>query len=105
MDNKTKYKVLAQAEEDEKLQYISLLWPKSLNSNAIKKYVIRKKYLLEPNKKLLLLNRECEKMYQDGKQIKEIAVYYAKQKEMIEKKQKEVEKRMKHMHEALEKRK
>lgn len=105
MDNKTKYKVLAQAEEDEKLQYILLLWPKSLNSNAIKKYVIRKKYLLEPNKKLLLLNRECEKMYQDGKQIKEIAVYYAKQKEMIEKKQKEVEKRMKHMHEALEKRK
>ena len=46
-----------------------------------------------------------QKQEETGKQIKEIAVYYAKQKEMIEKEQKEVEKRMKHMHETLEKRK
>ena len=103
MDPQTKYKVLAQAGEDEKLHYISLLWPNENSSNAIKKYVIRKKYILEPNKKLLELNRECEKMYHNGKPIEEISKYYAAQKEAIKKEQLETEQRMRSLGQKLNK--
>lgn len=101
MDKKTKYKVLAQATNEEKLQYISLLWPNSSAPNAIKKYVITKKRILESNKKLFDLDRECEKMFNEGKSIEDIATHYTEEKEKIEQEQLELEKRFREKRRAL----
>ena len=101
MDTKTKYKVLCQANDDEKLYYISLLWHDGTAPNAIKKYVIRKRYILAPNKQLLDLNRECEKMYNEGKSMSAISKYYTQRKTQIQEKVKENEIRMKNMQKRI----
>ena len=87
MSKKTKYKVLAQAPEDKKEEYVSLLWKDGSAPTSIRKYVIRKHLTLKPMQKLLELNRKCERMFKEGKDGKEIAQYYIKQKEEIENEQ------------------
>ena len=95
MNKKTKYKVLAQAEDDEKTLYLSLLWKDGSAPNALKKYYLKKRIQLYPVKQLLLLNRECEQMYKDGVNIKKIATYYTQNKAKIEEKQLTTNKRLK----------
>ena len=47
MDTKTKYKILAQATEDQKIEYLSYLWKDGSTPNGIKKYLLRKNCCLE----------------------------------------------------------
>lgn len=86
MDNQTKYKILAQAPPDLKPQYISLLWKDGSAPNSIRKYVIRKKFILKPMEEMLVLNRECEKMFNDGVKLESISKHYIKRKKEIENK-------------------
>ena len=97
MDKKTKYKVLAQADENEKQTYISLLWKDGTAPTSIKKYYLRKRILLSGMEKLLNLNRECEKRLKDGEKPEKVAKYYLAEKEKITKEQKAKEKRMKNI--------
>lgn len=97
MDKKTKYKVLAQADEGEKQTYISLLWKDGTAPTSIKKYYLRKRILLSGMEKLLNLNRECEKRLKDGEKPEKVAKYYLAEKEKITKEQKAKEKRMKNI--------
>lgn len=85
MDKKTKYKVLAQADDDEKMEYLALLWPNGTAPNSIKKHYLRKSIVLRPMKKLLDVNRQCEKMLKDGVEPKKVAEYYLVEKTNIEK--------------------
>lgn len=105
MDTKTKYKVLCQATDDEKPYYVSLLWHDGTAPNSIKKYLIRKRYVLEPTKQLLELNRECEKMYNSGKSMRTISKYYTEQKNKIENKVRENQLRMRAMQKSFAKNK
>ncbi|MBQ3047731.1 MAG: hypothetical protein IJD48_01805 [Clostridia bacterium] len=97
MDEKTKYKVLVQAEEDEKLLYMSLLWKRGEAPRSIKKYYLRKELMLRPTKRLLLVNRECEKMFNEGVDVKKIAKYYNEEKESIQKEEREIRKKVRQL--------
>ena len=101
MDKKTKYKVLAQAGDDEKEKYISLLWKDGTAPTSIKKYYIRKKIFLSGMKKLLNLNRKCEKMLKDGEKAENVAKYYLYEKEKILQEQKTKETRIKNIRRKL----
>ena len=85
MSKKTKYKVLAQAPDDQKLEYIALLWKNGSAPNAIKKYYIRKEILISVLQKELELHRECDKMFRDRVSEKEIAKFYHSEKDKINK--------------------
>ncbi len=85
MDNKTKYKVLAQAEGEEKFEYLPLLWENGNAPKNVKKYVYRKTILQHLNKKLLELNRKCQEDYKKGVKTQTIAKYYLAEKEKIDK--------------------
>lgn len=98
MNKRTKYKVLAQAEDDEKSAYLSLLWRDGSAPDAIKKYCMKKHIRLYSVKQLLLLNRECEQMYKDGVKMKKIAAYYTENKAKIEERQLATNKRLKLIH-------
>lgn len=98
MSKNTKYKVLAQAEDDEKTLYLSLLWKDGTAPNALKKYCLKKQIMLYPVKQLLLLNRECEQMYKDGVKMEKIATHYAENKSKIEERQRATNKRLKLIH-------
>ncbi len=95
MNTKTKYKVLAQASDDEKAEYVKLLWKDGTAPNSVKKYVTRKEIHLSGTRKLLNLNRECEKMFEEKKDPNKIAEYYLQEKEKIENEQREREERIK----------
>jgi len=95
MDKKTKYKILAQAKDDEIEQYISLLWKDGKSPDSIKKYYLRKKVLINSNKELLNLNRECEKMFKQGKKPNKIAQHYLAEKQKIEDKYEGIRDRLK----------
>lgn len=95
MSEKTKYKVLAQADEDKKMIYIKLLWKDGDTPNSIRKYYLKKSIILRVNKKYLELNRECEKMFAEGINHTQIAKHYVKVKSEIDKEQEETEKRIK----------
>ena len=97
MDTKTKYKVLAQANDDEKKEYLSLLWKDGKAPNSIKKYVIKKQIYLSGMKKLLDLNRECEKRFKDKENPNEIAKYYMEEKKKIQAEQVERERKIKNL--------
>ncbi len=101
MDTKTKYKVLAQANDEEKQQYISLLWKDGSAPSSIRKYVIKKQLYLSGMKKLLNLNRECEKMFKDGEKPNDIAKYYIKEKEKILNEQSRKEKRVRDLRKKM----
>lgn len=87
MSKSSKYKVLAQASPNERLDYLSLLWKDGSAPTSIRKYVLRKYLTLKPMEKLLEVNRTCEKMYAEGKDGKVIAKYYLEEKEKIEQQQ------------------
>ena len=94
MDTKTKYKVLAQASEENKKEYLSLLWKDGSAPNSVKKYVFRKSIYLSGVKKLLELNRKCEKMFKDKVEPEKIAEYYITEKEKIQEEQQKKEQRV-----------
>ncbi|MBR1890432.1 MAG: hypothetical protein IJ817_01940 [Clostridia bacterium] len=87
MDTKTKYKILAQSTLKNRNEYISLLWKDGTAPANIRKYYSKKNILLSYNRKMLKLNRECEKMFKDGVSATKIARYYSKQKEILENEQ------------------
>lgn len=84
MDTKTKYKVLAQAQPEEKIQYISLLWRSGSVPENVRKYYLRKQYQVRFNQQLLELNRQCEQMLKDKVPMDKIAAYYTEGKQVIE---------------------
>lgn len=95
MDKKTKYKVLVQAPDDQKTEYLSLLWKDGSAPNALKKYCIRKQLLLSSLKKELDVHRECDKMFKEGVQDKKIAKFYNEEKAKIEKEYRAMQKQLK----------
>lgn len=95
MDEKTKYKVLVQAEDDEKFLYINLLWRRGEAPRSVKMYYLRKELLLRPTKRLLLVNRECERMFKEGVDPKKIAKYYNAEKESIAQEEREIKLKIK----------
>jgi len=86
MSNKTKYKVLATAAPEDKLQYIQLLWKDGNAPNALTKYYLRKRMLIKPLEEKNALNRECERLFEEGENPREIAKYYEEQSAKIESK-------------------
>ena len=95
MDTKTKYKVLAQASDEDKKLYLSLLWKDGSAPNSIKKYIIRKQLYLSGMEELLNLNRTCETMFKNGEKPSNIAKFYIEKKKEILKEQKQKEKELK----------
>lgn len=95
MDNKSKYKVLAQAELKDINLYLSLLWKNGAAPANIRKYYLRKKLLLKSTIELRDVNRNCEQMFKMGKDPKEIADYYQQSKMQIHKKYEQKRKRLK----------
>ena len=87
MDTKTKLKILAQSSNENRSEYIALLWQNGTTPSNIRKYIIRKQFLLKPIQKILILNRECEKMFAQAYNPKQIAKYYIEQKKKIQKQQ------------------
>ena len=84
MARKTKLKVLAQAEDDEKLEYMALLWHKGTAPASIQKYLMRKSILLRQMKKKLELNRQCQIKLAQGETPTSVAQYYYAEKVKIE---------------------
>lgn len=95
MDNKTKLKILAQATDDNKDEYMNLLWKNGSTPASIKKYYQRKKLTININKDLLSLNRECEKMFKKKVKPTKIAKYYMTEKKKIEDRKESIRKRLK----------
>lgn len=95
MSKKTKLKILAQATDENREEYIKLLWRNGSAPNAIKKYYLRKKLLVSTNKELLNLNRKCEQMFKDGEKPTKIAKIYLTEKNKIEKKSEKIKARIK----------
>lgn len=85
MDKKSKYKILATASEEEKMQYVNLLWPEDKIPHCIRKYYLKRgAMLLGPLQQLRNINRECEKMYKEGMDLKKIGAYYEKERAKID---------------------
>ena len=99
MDNKTKYKVLAQADAEDINLYLSLLWRKGSAPANIRKYYLRKKVLVDTIAELRDVNRNCEQMFANGTDPKEIARYYDTSKKEIKKKYHDNRKKLKLMRE------
>ena len=93
-----KRKVLAQADEKDRLTYISLLWRDGSAPAGIKKYLLRRRQMLGPTEELLEVNRTCQQMFRDGVDAKEIAKYYQAEKERIEKEETEIRRKMRALH-------
>lgn len=87
MDNETKFKVLACAPDDKKMEYISLLWREGTAPNSIKKFYLRKEINLSSIEKLRDINRACEKMFKDNVPMTKIAKYYRDERSKVEKEQ------------------
>ena len=85
MDRKSKYKILATASEEEKMQYVKLLWPEDKIPHCVRKYYLKRgAMLLGPLQKLRNINRKCEQMYKDGTDLKKIGAYYEKERAKID---------------------
>ena len=95
MDYETKFKVLACAPDDKKMEYISLLWREGTAPHNIKKYYLRKEINLSSIEKLRDVNRECEKMFKDNVPMTKIAKFYKTEKDKIEKEQAEYKRTLK----------
>ena len=95
MSRKTKYKILAQATDKNREEYIKLLWKDGHLPNSVKKYYLRKRVLLKPMEDKLKLNRECEKKFKKGVKPTKIAKYYLEEKAKIEKREEEIRQRIK----------
>lgn len=97
MDYETKFKVLATAPDDQKMEYVSLLWRDGTAPNNIKKYYLRKGINLKSIEKLRDVHRECEKMFKDNVDMTKIAKYYKTERAKIEKEQEEHKKLLKEL--------
>ncbi len=95
MSNKVKYKILAQSTEENREEYIKLLWKDGIAPYAVKKYYLRQKLILKTNKDLLKLNRECENMFKENVNAKKIAQHYLSEKQKIENRSETIRKRLK----------
>ena len=95
MDKKTKYKVLAQATNENLNEYISLLWKDGSAPESIKKYYLRKSLLLKYNKGLLDINRKCQEMFKNNEDPTIIAEYYLVEKEKLKHRQEKINKKIK----------
>ena len=95
MSNNTKYKILAQATDENRDEYIKLLWKDGTEPYAMKKYYKRQKLILNTNKDLLELNRKCEKMFKRGEKPKKIAQHYLSEKNKIENRREAIQNRLK----------
>ena len=87
MDTETKFKVLACAPDDKKIEYISLLWEEGTAPHSIKKFYLRKEINLKSIEKLRDVNRACEQMFKDNVPMTKIAKYYREERAKIEKEQ------------------
>ena len=87
MDTKTKFKILAQASPEKTNEYLSLLWKNGSAPNNIRKYYTRRNILLDYNRQLLELNRECEKRFKKGEDPVVVAKYYTENKSRLEQEQ------------------
>ena len=87
MDNKMKYKVLAQANDENKNDYISFLWEDGKAPENIRKYCLRKKMYLKPVEKLLEVNRICQEKLNNGEKPRDVAKFYLKEKKSLQKEQ------------------
>ena len=85
------HSILAQANDEDKNEYISLLWRDGTVPRSIKKYCLRKKMYLKPVERLLEVNRECEARLKKGEDPLLVAEYYTKEKEKLQKEQLEYE--------------
>ena len=97
MDKKTKYKILAQAPPHKREEYVALLWRDGSAPASIRKYVIRKNFMLKPNEHMLEVNRKCEQMFKDGENPIKIAKYYSAEKEKVANDQKRYKEMFKKM--------
>lgn len=97
MDNETKFKVLACADDEDKMAYIALLWRDGTAPSSIKKFYLRKEINLSSIEKLRDVNRECEKMFKDNVPMTKIAKYYQTEKAKIEKEQEAYKKTLKEL--------
>ena len=95
MSNKTKYKILAQATDANREEYIKLLWRDGHMPGSVKKYYMRKKLLLSEMKDTLELNRKCEQMFKDKKDPVKIAEFYTTEKQRIEEHSERIRKKLK----------
>ena len=95
MSNKTKYKILAQATDANRDEYIKLLWKNGHSPESIQKYYIRKRVLLNPMKDLLEVNRTCEQMFKQGEKPTVIAKYYLEEKQKIQIREEKIKQRLK----------
>lgn len=109
MSKKTKYKVLAMASQNKKLEYVSLLWKNGSAPSEIKKYYLRKGLVLRPLEEVNKLHAECETMFNNHESDIKIAKYYHKRMDEIEAKQdrykkifKQLRKKMKDMNKETE---
>lgn len=85
LSRKDKFKVLATAPEEEKMEYVNLLWPAGKVPNSIRKYYLKRGAMLGPIQKLRDINRECEIMYRNGESLQKISTYYDRERGKIEK--------------------
>lgn len=85
LNRKDKLKVLATAPEEQKMEYVNLLWPADKVPNSIRKYFLKRGALLGPIQRLRDINRECEIMYRNGEDLQKIGNYYDKERVKIEK--------------------
>lgn len=85
MSKRDKYKILATAEnDDERAEYIKLLWKDGDAPISIKKYYIRKRLMLKPLERLRDINRNCEQMIKDNKSSTYIVKYYVRERAKIQ---------------------
>ena len=95
MSNKTKYKILAQATDANREEYIKLLWRDGHMPGSVKKYYMRKKLLLSEMQDTLELNRKCEQMFKNKEDPVKIAEFYTKEKQRIEEHSERIRKKLK----------
>ena len=102
MNKETKYKILVQAPEKDRLNYISLLWRDNTVPREVKKYVLRKQALLKPTQRLLEVNRQCQQMFREGVDSQKIAKYYAEEKEKVEAEEAAIRQRVRELRKVYE---
>ena len=102
MSKKTKYKILVQADEKDRMNYISLMWRGNTVPREVKKYVLRKQALMKPTQRLLEVNRQCQQMFREGVDSQKIAKYYAEEKAKVEAEETAIRKRVRELRKTYE---
>ena len=102
MSKKTKYKILVQADEKDRMNYISLMWKDNTVPREVKKYVLRKQALMKPTQRLLEVNRQCQQMFREGVDPQKIAKYYAEEKAKVEAEETAIRQRVRELRKTYE---